>query len=579
MKYLVCSFFLLGVFLFLLPAPTQAVVDPLVVANNKFGIHIISPTPDEASPAASLVNSHNGDWGYVTVLIESKDKNHDKWQTFFNDLRRRHLIPLVRLATYPEGSFWKRPDDGEAQVWADFLDTLNWPTKNRYVIIYNEPNQAQEWGNFVDPVSYAKTLNLTIDALKKKNPDFFILNAGFDASAPEKRPLFASQHAFMSEMNQAVPGIFNKLDGWASHSYPNPGFVGSPYDLGRGTTSTWIWEMRVLKQLGVTKNLPVFVTETGWKHAEGINFDKSLPDTDTISKYYEYAFTNTWASSQIVAVTPFLLNYQEDPFDHFSFKKITGEKQNIKILGLQFPEYYSPFQTIAALTKKTGKPVQENKFQITKGEIFTSIVANEVYQIPLTIKNTGQSIWNDGDQVRLIAENGGLELGVKQAEIPLTTKIEPGQEYTLNLPLQAPFDGKYQLKFNLYSGTKAFDDLSLEYTIEVKQPVILKVRASLKWKTNFAGKYILNLSTAIGEMVQDLILGESGQSREISAKYLLPDYSFNFTLEKPYYKSKTINQKVKSGINTLDFGVLEPDYFSALFYPKKLWEILPWSGR
>src|SRR3989339_833535 len=63
--------------------PVDAIVDPLAVPNNRFGIHIIGATPDESSPAANLVNT-NGDWGYVTFLIESKDRNHEKWQEFFN---------------------------------------------------------------------------------------------------------------------------------------------------------------------------------------------------------------------------------------------------------------------------------------------------------------------------------------------------------------------------------------------------------------------------------------------------------------------------------------------------------------
>ena len=102
---------IIAIFL-LMPQSVHAVVDPLSVANNKFGIHLIQAIPDESSPAASLVNT-NGDWGYITVLVESKDRNQNKWQEFFNDLRRRHLIPIVRLATQPEGGFWKRPYEGE----------------------------------------------------------------------------------------------------------------------------------------------------------------------------------------------------------------------------------------------------------------------------------------------------------------------------------------------------------------------------------------------------------------------------------------------------------------------------------
>ncbi|MFH1536320.1 MAG: hypothetical protein ABIC96_04640, partial [Patescibacteria group bacterium] len=288
----------------LLPPSTFAVVDPLAVSNNKFGIHIISATPDESSPAASLVNS-NGDWGYITVLVERKDRKHDKWQEFFNDLRRRHLIPLVRLATEPQSNFWKRPYEGEEIAWADFLDRLNWPTKNRYVIIYNEPNHATEWGNLVDAKSYAETLDKTIAALKNKNQDFFVLNAGFDASAPSKPPFFEEQTIFMRKMNEAVPGIFNKLDGWVSHPYPNPNFSGSPANYGKGTVRTWMWEQEFLQSLGVS-NLPVFIAETGWKHAEGINFDNFLPSAETVSQYFKQAFQGSWNAPGIVAVTPFL---------------------------------------------------------------------------------------------------------------------------------------------------------------------------------------------------------------------------------------------------------------------------------
>lgn len=214
-------FSLLLLFLFLFPVtctlfPTHAIVDPLSVPNNKFGIHIIKPTPDESSPAASLVNSSGGDWGYITVIIEDRDRNIDKWQEFFNDLRRRHLIPLVRIATHPEGppaGGWKKPTLGEENEWADFLNNLNWPTKNRYVIIFNEPNHGTEWGNFVDAKSYSEILDRFITALRNKNRDFFVLNAGLDASTPYQPPAYLDEITFLKQMAEAVPGIFNKLDG------------------------------------------------------------------------------------------------------------------------------------------------------------------------------------------------------------------------------------------------------------------------------------------------------------------------------------------------------------------------------
>lgn len=556
-----------SILLFIYPNITQsqevyATYDPLSVPNNRFGIHIIQATPGESSPAAQLVNT-NGDWGYITFLIESKDRNHDKWQEFFNDLRRRHLIPLVRLATKPFNEHWERPYEKEYEAWADFLDSLNWPTKNRYVIIYNEPNHGKEWGNFVDSKMYAKVLDQTITALKNKNRDFFVLNGGFDASAPLKLPQYEDQVTFMKQMEQAVPGIFNKLDGWVSHSYPNPGFAGSPDASGRGTVRNWFWELQQLQNLGVTKQLPVFITETGWKHAEGLNYDPNLPSADTIASYYKKAFEEAWQSSRIVAVTPFLLSYQETPFDHFSFKKISS------------PDYYPQYETITNLPKTVGKPLQEKKAQLEKGEIYSSIVAGETYNIFLTFNNTGQSIWDN--QVKLTSLVGGKDLGISEAAIPKNQKIEPGQQYSFGIELKAPKSGTYKVALQLFEGQTEFDSKPLEFITEVKSPVILRIKSVLQWKNDASGNYLLGVKGVIGENYRQINLGKDGFSENLEARYLLPDYSFEFSLEKPFYIPKTLSQKVYTGVNILDFGTLQPDIFATLLYPKVLWSLLPFS--
>lgn len=543
-----------------------ATYDPLSVPNNKFGIHIIQATPDESSPAATLVNT-NGDWGYITVLIESKDKKQGKWQEFFNDLRRRHLIPIVRIATEPEGNNWKIPNPDDVNSWVDFLDSLIWPTKNRYVIIFNEPNQGHEWGGVVDPKMYAEILDKFIITVKIKNRDFFVLNAGLDSSAPSRPPQYEDQLVFMKQMEQEVPGIFNKLDGWVSHSYPNPGFSGSPHAVGRGTIRNWFWELQRLRSFGVIKQLPVFITETGWKHAEGLVYDPNLPASDTVTAYYKQAFENAWNSSRIVAVTPFLLSYQEIPFDHFSFKRLDGAAQE--------SSYYPQYHSLRVMPKVQGKPLQENKAQLEKGEIFSSIVAGESYKITLTFKNIGQSIWGDRNPVKLIPIQGGKELGIKELDLPKGQKIEPGQEYTFNLELKAPESGTYKISLNLFEGQTQFDSKPLEFTTEVKSPVILKIKTILGWKDNPSGDYILSTKGANGDSSQLIGLEKDGFSENLEARYLLPDYAFDFTLEKPFYISKTINQKVYVGVNTLDFGILKPDILSALLRPKELWKLLP----
>lgn len=547
--------------------PVYAIVDPLSSPNNKFGIHIIQATPNESSPAAELVNT-NGDWGYITFLIQSNDRNENKWQEFFNDLRRRHLIPIVRLATKPlndpPAGGWERPYEKEYEAWADFLDSLNWPTKNRYVIIYNEPNHGKEWGNFVDPKNYAKVLDQTITALKSKNRDFFVLNAGLDASAPSKPPQFEDQVVFMKQMEEAVPGIFNKLDGWVSHSYPQPNFTGSPGATGRGTVRTWFWELQQLRQFGVTKNLPVLISETGWKHAEGKNDDYSLPTSDVLSDYYKQSFSGAWNSSRIVAVTPFLLSYQDTPFDHFSFKKY------------QSNEFYPHFQVVKDLPKVFGRPLQDKLAELSSGEIYSSLVSGETYDISLTFKNIGQSIWVGSTS--LTAIEGGKELGIGIVELPSNVKIEPGGEYSFNLKVKAPASGSFKVALNLFEDQSQFDSKPFEFTTEVKSPVILQVKSALKWKKYAKGEYLLRIEGVVGESVQRVFINEAGESDKIEARHLLPEYTFDFTLEKPFYNSVHVKQKVTSGVNILDFGTLEPDIISAILHPKELWNLLPFSN-
>src|SRR3989344_4822294 len=574
--------------LFLVPL-AHAIVDPLSVPNNKFGIHIISPSTDEASPAADLVNSSGGDWGYITVLVESKNRDPVAWQKFFNDLRRRHLIPIVRLATKPLNAHWERPYEKEYEAWADFLNSLIWPTKNRYVVIYNEPNHGKEWALETDPASYANALNNTIDALKKKSDDFFVLNAGFDQVAPHKPPEYFDEEKFLEEMQKEVPGIFNKLDGWVSHSYPNHGFAGSPKDSGRGSIRGWIWELQVLQRLGVKRNLPVFITETGWKHSEGIKTDNKLPNSETVANYYTEAFLNAWNSNNIVAVTPFLLNYQENPFDHFSFKKLTGEKQNTKILpagrqvlGVQHPEYYPQYEKLLQIPKKPGEPFQENKAELVKGEIYSYMVADQEYSIPLTFKNKGQSIWNEYNQVKLVASQGNaLEAGglnIKEVNIPGNLRVEPDNDYTFTLNFKAPLSGTYNVILQLKSVGIDFTSKPIEFITEVKSPVFLIINSRLGWKVNPSGEYMLKVTGAVGESNHVISLNAKGRSEPIEARFLLPDYTFDFTLDKPYYKPKIVTKKVESGENIINFGELTPDILSNIFNPLQLWKLLPFSN-
>lgn len=346
---------------------------PSAVSNNTFGIHI---TDEKDLPAAaSLVNSSGGDWGYVTFVITEGERDHDRWQQVFDQMRRLHLIPIVRIATTANGDTWNIPAEAEINNWIAFLNSLNWVTQNRYIVISNEPNHATEWGGKIDPAGYADYLNEFATKLHAASPDFFVLPAGLDASAKNTSTTM-DEALFLKRMLAAQPNLFDNLDGWTSHSYPNPDFSGKETDTGRGTIDTFDWELAFLKSLGVTKDLPVFITETGWSNQQ--------IDPDKIGSMLTYAFQNVWNDPRVIAVTPFILNYPQAPFSQFSWEKTDGT-------------FYSYYTTVQKILKVAGTPVQKVSGQIIGALAQPVILPGSDFVGAILAKNTGESIWDQKD--------------------------------------------------------------------------------------------------------------------------------------------------------------------------------------
>lgn len=294
------------------PIQARAIYDPLSKPNNIFGIHILFP--EEISEAANLVNSGGGDWGYVTIPIMGSDRNLVKWQAFMDNCRQHHLIPIIRLATngdyFSQGS-WSMPSNYDVLDYANFLNSLTWPTQNRYIIVFNEPNRGDEWGGVPNAHQYAQILDYAVKTFKAKNPNFFIISAGLDNAASNISGQSIDNYEFMSQMNQEIPGIFSEIDGISSHSYPNPAFS-SPPSQSREGINTFFYEKNLADLLS-GKKLPVFITETGWS-SDRVSYDIQ-------TNYYSNAFKNYWNDPEIVTVTPFIFNAEQGAFRQFSFIK------------------------------------------------------------------------------------------------------------------------------------------------------------------------------------------------------------------------------------------------------------------
>ncbi len=302
------------IFLFLFVSPAQAIYDPVSVPNNRFGIHILDTS--EVEKASELVNSSGGQWGYVTIPIRANDRDLEKWSKFMTEARRLKVIPILRIASFPVDDHWMAPNEYDLVDFANFLDELSWPTKNRYIVVYNEPNHEGEWGGFVYPQEYARVLDRAIDIFHKRNPDFFVISAGLDASAPNAARS-ENEYDYMREMETAWPGIFSRVDGLSSHAYGNPGFSSFPNAYSLVNIANYRFETDYLCKQFQACNLKIFLTEAGWR--------ADLVGDAAAANFYRQAFNSYWTEENIVAVTPFLLSAQQGPFTGFSFVSNDGK--------------------------------------------------------------------------------------------------------------------------------------------------------------------------------------------------------------------------------------------------------------
>lgn len=341
-KIFIIIFILLFFIFYALPVSAY---DPNSVANNIYGIGIINHS--DLEDVSNLVNVNDGDWGYVTIVITENNRNKEVWQKFLNDCRKLHLIPIIRVAANFDGQNWEVPKIENIDSWVNFFNSLNWVIKNRYVIVANEPNHAKEWGGKINPSEYAMYLKTFAERLHNSEPNYFVLNAGFDQAAMNSK-ITMDEKKYIDEMVKTVPDIFNFIDGWNSHSYPNPAFSGPKTGIGRKSIRGYEWELNYLLSLGVNKDLPIFITETGWV--------RNSKNENLVASNLKYAFDEVWSKNKnIVAVTPFILNYTEKPFFEFSWKDKNGS-------------FFPIYSKIQSINKIAGQPIQKI-IEEPKGEI------------------------------------------------------------------------------------------------------------------------------------------------------------------------------------------------------------------
>ena len=305
--------FLVSLFVFLVTA------SPLRAAEGEvLGIHILHPYElDNAQKLLKVLPENEDQWHYFTIPFSLEDvSKKDDWQAFFNQAKAKKMIPIVRLVTRFENGAWKIPNRTETADAISLLGQLEWPTQDKTIIIYNEPNQAHEWGGAIDPESYTQVLSFAADWAHTEGKNFKVLPAGMDLAAPNGG---ATREAFlyMDQMLASEPDIFQKVDYWNSHSYPNPGFSSSPERTGKNSLRGFQHELSYLKEK-TGREYQVFITETGW-------VDNGYTGR-WLATYYQYAFQHIWSDSRVKAVTPFILQGDPGPFSDFTFLTQDGKQ-------------------------------------------------------------------------------------------------------------------------------------------------------------------------------------------------------------------------------------------------------------
>lgn len=370
-----------------------ALYDPASVPNNKMGVHILHPS--ELENAAKLVNSSRGEWGYVTVPIQPVDRDLIKWQQFMKECKDKKVIPIIRITTIPTGGTWDSAQATDLVDFANFLNELDWPTENRYIILFNEVNQSREWGGVVDPRKYTDIVKNARTIFKERSEHFFLLGPALDDALPDSTTSMSAKR-YMNAMYAHDSSVWSYFDGFATHSYSNPGFAQPP----RQNTFPGITSYRYLFTQYKLADKPVFITETGW--------DQTKVSNTKIKEYWNTAWGIWGSDPRVVAITPFVLNGG----DAFPIHSLTNKDGSLSASG----------QAIKDILKIKGAPepgiIEEKNSNSTDSEHLSGDLAHSYKKVQALhkLENIFRVIL--GLPVKSLITLGSQELVVELAQTP-----------------------------------------------------------------------------------------------------------------------------------------------------------------
>ena len=373
--------------------------------------------------------------------------------------------------------------------------------------------------------------------------------AGLDLSAPEARTSYADAYFFLKESKTAFCESLTTndqikcgdyIDAISSHAYPNPGFVGSPYETGRKSIKGYETEIAWFKELFDGKDYPVYITETGW--------DSSKLAHTTVASYYEYAFNSVWLpDDRVKAVTPFILNYQGQPFLGFSLLE----------LGSLSPK--AQFIRIQGMTKTKGQPEIVDKAKIA-GNIPNDFVELGRSVVSVSVSNIGQSIWGNTSSYSVRVVSSPYILSGKAA---LPSSIEPFKSTSIFVPIYSQDvekDVPGVLTIELVRGDNAVVGKLQKTFILHPQPSVV-IKASMMSKGLSSGE---DFELQVFDKDEKLVYRKNnlkitlGTVKIDELPNVVPGGTYRFVLLKPYYLPRQVMTQVLNGENTVEFDQLLP---------------------
>ncbi|MHB1318464.1 MAG: beta-galactosidase, partial [Anaerolineae bacterium] len=219
------------------PAQRLVVVGPprqVVTLNGKMGVHTrLTDEVEEWKVQRSLemVREMGAPWVVEYFPWGYYEPREGRYDWDHADLVIDHAVAqglrvIARIDYVPA---WARPEDSTARYLAEdhfphyarFAAAFAEHFRGRvgYIVIWNEPNLAFEWGYRIpDPASYTELLRQSYAAIKSVAPEVQVLAAGLAPTmAPSGSEWGMDDLLFLQAMYDA--GAAAHMDGLAMHAY------------------------------------------------------------------------------------------------------------------------------------------------------------------------------------------------------------------------------------------------------------------------------------------------------------------------------------------------------------------------